>query len=358
MTSGRYLRSSLPLLTVLALAALLLLYVLLVGGVGLSLSLLACAIVVVGGLLALALDYARKRDFYRDVDDGASSGVHALHAFELLERPEHVEGQLTFEALRAVSKAANDEVAASHRHLQEYREFVEVWVHEAKSPLAAAHLMVENLEGELAAADGVPTDPAVLLQRARMLDEELDRTEGFIEQALFYARSEALDRDYLIRSCCLHDLATHAIKDNARLLISAQVAPVLGELDFQVFTDEKWFHFILGQVIQNSAKYARDEGAQLSFSARLLDAGGAGECVELAVRDNGRGVTAADLPRVFDKGFTGDLGRSGKRSTGIGLYLVKRLCDKMGVEVAADSAQREFFAVMFRFSTNKFHYFE
>ena len=78
----------------------------------------------------------------------------------------------------------------------------------------------------------------------------------------------------------------------------------------------------------------------------------------LSVRDNGRGVCAADLPRVFDKGFTGEAGRSGKKSTGIGLYLVRRLCDKMGVAVEADSAAGEFFEVRFGFPTNKYHYFE
>lgn len=358
MGPGRYLRSSALVLAVLALTSLLLLYVLRVAGVGLSLSLLACAIVAAGGFAALALDYARKRGFYRDVDDGVASGPHALRAFELLERPDHLEGQLAFDALRAVAKAANDEVAASRRQVREYREFIETWVHEAKSPLAAAHLVVENLESGLSAAHGVSVDIAELLHRVSVLDEELERTEGYIEQALFYARSETLDRDYLIRAYILRDVVAAAVKDNARLLISAHVAPVLGSLDLEVFTDEKWLRFILGQIIQNSVKYARDEGAQVAFAARLVDAGTAREHVELSVCDNGRGVSAADLPRVFDKGFTGDLGRSGKRATGIGLYLVRRLCDKMGVEVTAASVQGEGFTVTFRFSTNKFHYFE
>ena len=110
---------------------------------------------------------------------------------------------------------------------------------------------------------------------------------------------------------------------------------------------------------QNSVKYAREDNAFVEFSARLCDEGRATERVELTIRDNGCGVSAAaTLPRVFEKGFTGEVGRTGKRSTGIGLYLVKRLCDKMGVGIEAASAQGEGFAVTLAFSTNRFHFFE
>ena len=154
------------------------------------------------------------------------------------------------------------------------------------------------------------------------------------------------------------------MKANARELIAAGAVPVLHDLDQRVFTDEKWMTFILGQVVQNSIKYARTEGARIEFSARLLDAGSAEERVVLRVSDNGCGVGAGDLPRVFDKGFTGEAGRSGeaghtgKRSTGIGLYLVKKLCDKMNVNVAATSVPGSSFTVEFSFPANKYSYFE
>lgn len=94
------------------------------------------------------------------------------------------------------------------------------------------------------------------------------------------------------------------------------------------------------------------------FSGALLDEGLASERIELTVADNGCGVSAADLPRVFEKGFTGDNGRTTKRATGIGLYLVARLCSKMGIDVTASSEPSEGFVVTFAFSTNKFQYFE
>lgn len=101
-----------------------------------------------------------------------------------------------------------------------------------------------------------------------------------------------------------------------------------------------------------------EDGAKIVFSGALLDEGLASERIELTVADNGCGVSAADLPRVFEKGFTGDNGRATKRATGIGLYLVARLCSKMGIDVTAASDSGEGFVVTFAFSTNKFQYFE
>lgn len=358
MNARSYIRSSLAQIAVMAVATLLAFFMLRVGGAGEALALLVAGVVLASWVLAFAIDYSRKRAFFRDLEQSAEDASFALRATEVLECPDCIEGRVAFDSLRAISKAANDEIAASRRQLQEYREYIETWVHETKSPLAAAHLMVENMEEELSAAHEEQPDPEVLLARVEALDDELDRTEGYIEQALFYARSEVLDRDYLIRSYSLHGLVSTAVKANARLLITARVVPVLNGLDLNVFTDEKWLVFILGQVIQNSVKYAREDGARIAFRGRLVDEGLSSERVELTVRDNGCGVSAADLPRVFDKGFTGDVGRTGKRSTGIGLYLVKRLCDKMGIEVGAESVQGEGFTVTFGFPTNKFHYFE
>lgn len=257
------------------------------------------------------------------------------------------EGELEYEVLRRVGKAACDEVAEGRRQTDDYRDYIESWVHEAKLPLAAAHLILENL-------DGSEDD----LSRVDDLGRELARVERYIDQALYYARSEVVERDYLIRRWSLKALVTGAIKANARELIAAHVAPVCENLDFEVFTDEKWLEFILGQLIQNSIKYACEDGAKIVFSGALLDEGLASERIELTVADNGCGVSAADLPRVFEKGFTGDNGRTTKRATGIGLYLVARLCSKMGIDVTAASDPGEGFVVTFAFSTNKFQYFE
>ena len=172
--------------------------------------------------------------------------------------------------------------------------------------------MLENL------MEAVPADETGerLLDKTEALGEELDRVEGYIEQALFFARSESLDRDYLIRAYGLQKLVGDAVRANARVLMGAHVSPFRVGLDHTVFTDEKWMTFILGQLIQNSAKYAQGEGAEIVFTSRLIDEGRSSERIELEVRDNGCGVSESDLPRVFDRGFTGGQRPHGQEGDG------------------------------------------
>lgn len=354
MSLLKYLASSRSRIACAILSTVLVTFLLSIGGVGTGVTLLVVAIVLASHVLVGVLEYCRRRSFCEDLASVGEGVEHPQWFFEMVEEPDYLEGRLVYDALKTIVKAANDDVAAYRRQSQEYREYIETWVHEAKSPLAAAHLMLENL------AEGVPANEAdeELLVKTEALGEEFDRVEGYIEQALYFARSESLDRDYLIRAYDLKQLVGDAVRANARILIAAHVAPYRVNLDKAVFTDEKWMVFILGQLIQNSVKYASGEGAEIVFSSTLVDEGLSSERIELVVRDNGRGVSEADVTRVFDRGFTGERGRTGKRATGIGLYLVKRLCDKMGLGVRADSREGEFFAVTISFPTNKMHYFE
>lgn len=335
-------------------AAVLSSFILAVSAASTVVTVLVTGLFICASLGGIFIQYQRKRSFYATLESCVEEVEHPLWVSEMIDEPTFAEGRLAYEALCAVSKVANDDVAAYRRQSQDYREYIETWVHEAKSPLAAAHLMLENIM-EAAPADETGEK---LLVKTEAMGEELERVENFIEQALFFARSESLDRDYLIRAYDLQKLVGDAVRANARVLIGAHVAPYRRGLEHTVFTDEKWMTFILGQLIQNSVKYAQGDGAEIVFSSTLCDEGLARERIELEVRDNGCGVPEADLPRVFDRGFTGDNGRAGKRATGIGLYLVKRLCDKMGLTVRASSQPGEYFAVTIGFPTNKMHYFE
>ena len=343
MRAGEYLASR-AYAVVLALACCgLMTLALSVTGVGSTLIMLVCAIVLLSAGLALVVGFMRDRAFWRDLEEVVETLDAPRLAPEMVEDPHTPEGERAYEALRLVAKSANDEVAAARRQVEEYRSYVETWVHEAKSPLAAASLSIENLEADPAAAE---RDPA----RLEDVAAELHRVEGFIEQALYYARSESLDRDYLVRPHVLRDLVGAALREDARELIAAGIAPRLGEgLDLTVFCDEKWLVFMLRQLIQNSIRYVREDvegGPALTFSARHLDEGGARGRIEL---------TVSDLARVFDRGFTGDNGRARRHSTGLGLWLVARLAGKMGLTVRAQSEPGASFAVTISFPVNRMH---
>lgn len=168
----------------------------------------------------------------------------------------------------------------------------------------------------------------------KSIDEELDKVENYVEQALFYARSNNVQKDYYIKATKLKDMVNEAIKKNKNILIGDRISINLHDLDLTVNTDNKWIIFILNQIIQNSSKYMkRQESSQIEIYSKQKK-----ENIILYIKDNGIGIKEEEISRVFEKGFTGTNGRcAGKKSTGIGLYLCKKLCDKLGISIELNS---------------------
>ncbi len=288
----------------------------------------ACAVPALAGCAALAVDYLRRRGFYRQLAETIEAlGEQSYLSTELLERPHHLEERLFYDALDLESKAMRDKIARARREQRDYREYVETWVHEIKTPLAAAHLTARNNPG-----------PAM-----EQVEAELDAVEGYVEQALYYSRGTSLDRDFSIRETVLADVAREAVRAKARTLIGARVTPELSGLDLTVRADPKWLSFVLGQLLVNAAKYRRpgDGPGRVRIWAERRATGLDVYETRLLVADDGVGIPEADQGRVFDKGFTGENGRRFARSTGMGLYLVRELCEKMGLTVWLTSAEGE-----------------
>ena len=171
----------------------------------------------------------------------------------------------------------------------------------------------------------------------KSIDEELDKVENYIEQALFYARSNTVEKDYYIRKVVLKEIVNESIKKNKSTLIQEKISIDIHDLDIEVNTDNKWIVFILNQIIQNSIKYRRKENSAIEIYANQGK-----ENVILYIKDNGIGIKQGEITRVFEKGFTGTNGRlSNKKSTGIGLYLCKKLCNKLGIGIELNSVQNE-----------------
>lgn len=168
----------------------------------------------------------------------------------------------------------------------------------------------------------------------KSIDEELQRIENYIEQALFYARSNTVEKDYYIKKVKLKDIVYESIKKNKNVLIQEKVSINLHDLDLEVNTDSKWIGFILNQIIANSIKYKKvDCRLEIEIYAKQGK-----ENVILYIKDNGIGIKEGEITRVFEKGFTGTNGRLvGKKSTGIGLYLCKNLCNKLGIQIELSS---------------------
>lgn len=275
-----------------------------------------CALFLLGLGAALAAEFRQKRQFYHTLEANLDRLDKKYLLSQITEEPDFLEGKILFHTLQQTNKAMNDEIARYRLEVREYREYVESWVHEVKTPISACRLILENNPGKL----------------SRSLSHDFGRIEEYVEQALFYARSGGVEKDYILRRCMLRDLVDSTLSKNAALLVECGARVAFDGLDLLVMADGKWMDFIIGQVIMNSVKYRRGN-LLLKFSGSR-----AGSSVTLVLQDNGAGIPQQDLGRVFEKGFTGENGRSGAvRSTGIGLYLCRRLCEKMGLGISVTS---------------------
>lgn len=139
----------------------------------------------------------------------------------------------------------------------------------------------------------------------KSIDEELDKVENYIEQALYYARSNTVEKDYYVKKVNLKDIVNESIKKNKNVLIYEKISVNVHDLELEVNTDNKWVIFILNQIIQNSIKYKKqDRNLEIEIYAKQGK-----ENVILYIKDNGIGIKKGEITRAFEKGFTGTNGR-------------------------------------------------
>ena len=276
---------------------------------------LVCICVLFITVGALVLEYNQKNGFYRELYRNLETLEKKYYISSVTEKPGFVEGAILMDVLRQTTKSMNDDIADYRRMNIEYQDYVETWIHEIKIPISCIDLICENNKGEMASG----------------VKEELSRIDGYVEQALYYARSTNLEKDYMIREIKLDKLVKGTLKKYSKQLIAAKATPTFDNLSQTVYGDPKWLEFVLGQLIANSIKYKK-ETLTLTFSACEEQ-----DYILLYVSDDGIGIPESELPRIFEKGFTGTNGRSYTKSTGIGLYLCRKLCNKMHLSISATS---------------------
>ncbi len=292
---------------------------------GIIIILLAVVLTVLGAVQIVG--FLRQRSRLRELE-AVMERLDQTYLFtECVPPPRNPYERRLFDLTRRAGRDMVGEVSDARAAQREYREYVERWVHEIKTPITAARLICRNLEGDT----------------RRRLTFELGQVEAHVERALFYARAESPERDCVIRQTRLNEIVTQAVENHRTLLIQNNVRLETEGLDCCVYTDGKWAAFILGQLLQNAARY-RGESPVVFISARPL-----GKQVQLTVRDNGIGIPAHELPRVLDRGFTGSNGRSRNGSTGMGLYLCKKLAGFLDLDLRLTSEEGEGTTVLLTF---------
>lgn len=293
------------------------------------------AVIVVVWIFAvstwLTVDCKRRKKLFKELFKLLEELDKPYLIAEVMAASPRLDDRLYREALRISNRSIIERVHELETAGRDYKEYIESWVHEVKLPLTAARLICENERG----------------QKNRELLIQLDRIEKQVEQVLFYARMEQAYKDYLIHRVNLREVAAASVAANKNYFIQKgmQVSLELPENEpIYVSTDEKWVAFLLNQIFSNAIKYCKEERPLL----RIYSIQGKQQ-ISLAMEDNGMGIGKEDMGRIFDKGFTGKNGRNGKESTGIGLYLCKKLSDKLGLGIAAESKEGEYTRIILTF---------
>lgn len=211
------------------------------------------------------------------------------------------------------------EVGKLNSLLADYEDYVEKWAHEIKLPLSLLSLLLDNQ------SDQLPEDTAF------KLDYVKSQIQGNVSQILFYYRVKSEKNDFLFEDVDLKECIQDLLENFDPFLKEKNFTIQLENIQGNYYTDQRSFEFILSQILANALKYSSDKPElKISMSSDK-------RCKTLTIRDNGCGVKTCDLPHIFEKGFTGDSGETRKKSTGMGLYLVKQLADALKIDIVVKS---------------------
>mgnify|MGYP001852732300 FL=1 len=295
-----------------------------------------CAFIIVFVMaLAILIEYKKKKDYYNELIKNMEELKEKYLISEIIKTPNFIEGKILKDILQDTGKSMLENVNYYKNIQEDYKEYIELWIHEVKIPIAASKMIIENNKNEV----------------TKSIDEELDKVENYTEQALFYARSNAVEKDYIINKTNLKEIVNGAILKNKTTLLNEKVSIELSNLkDEEVYTDSKWAVFIINQIIQNAIKYSKKENKKIEISSQEKN-----DKVILYIKDNGIGIKKGEITRVFERGFTGENGRIiGQKSTGIGLYLCKKLCDRLGLGIELNSEKDKGTEVRIIFPKNSY----
>lgn len=296
---------------------------------------IAAAIIFLGIAAVELWDFFRKKSYYDKLLRCMDGLDQKYLVSEMTSNPEFYEGKLVQEILWETNKSMYEHIAEYRRESMDFQEFIELWVHELKLPLSSLQLMLYNEKNDIS--------PKAW--------EQLRRIDNYIDTVLYYARSQNSEKDYTIQEVSLRKIIGKTAVKMREDLNLHKIRLTIDSVDFSVTTDGKWLGFILGQLMTNSIQYVADgRERQIHIFAGLVQ-----DCVVLHVWDNGIGILQSDLPYIFEKSFTGENGRIHEKSTGMGLYIIKNMCKKLGHSITASSVRGVYSEFIIYFKKNDYY---
>ncbi len=284
-------------------------------------------------LVIFFYNYFRKYFFYKEILSKLDLLDEKYLICELIPKPAFLDGEILYQMLYDINKSMNENIGDYRSKVNDFKEYVELWIHEVKIPLAALLLYTHNKK----------TNKALAM--------EINKVDNYLEQILYYIRSENTEVDYMIKEVELNKVIREVMLKNKDVLLARKIEITSDVPELKVLTDYKWLEFMVNQVISNSMKYMRDiKEKKIAIKAYQEE-----NHTVLEILDNGMGIPESDINRVLNKTFTGQNGRKVPGSTGMGLYIVSNLCKKLGHKLEITSKEGEYTKVKFIFDDNLFY---
>ncbi|WP_285103825.1 sensor histidine kinase [Paenibacillus sp. UMB4589-SE434] len=252
---------------------------------------------------------------------------------EMMPPPSFYHEEATNQLLQTAGYWYSRKLSESHAAQAMEKDYITAWVHEVKAPLTAMKLTIDTNRGN---------------PELRKVESEWLRIHLLIDQQLYISRLSSLESDYMVEQIGIQQLAVKEIRELAPWCVEKNIAIEIEGEEALVTTDRKWCRFIIRQVLTNAVKYSYADGTILLTTTVTPDGH-----VRLAIKDEGQGIAAHDLPRIFDKGFTGENGRLQNAATGLGLYLAQTVALKIGIGLTVQSETHVGTKIGMTFSTNR-----
>ena len=286
-------------------------------------------------LVIILISYFKRRGFYNNLINNVGKLDKKYLVLEMLNEPSFYDGEILYQILYEINKSMNENVKQYEIGLLDFKEYIELWIHEIKLPIASLTLMNHNQKKKI----------------DKRYVEQIRKIDDYVDQILYFVRSENAEKDYLIKETNLKKVINNVAMKNKDDLLENNINFLVEAKDVMVLTDSKWLEYIINQIVSNSIKYIRnDVDSIIKLQVEDLT-----NQINLHIYDNGIGIPEKDIRRVFEKTFTGENGRNRSKSTGMGLYIVKKLCEKLGHKIIIESVQNEYTEVIIAFSKNDFY---
>lgn len=331
MNIGTYIKEKKENIILFIILVIILLFLLDLFGVNKYLTIIILSLLSIYFIVDFFTFYLKRKKYYDNFLNNLNLLDKKYLILETLEEPEFLDGKVFYDALYKIDKSMMENINNYRNETEDFKEYVEMWIHEIKIPIAGLMLMYHNNK----------------TVNKNFLDQ-LNSLDNLTDQILYYVRSNYAEKDFLIKEASMDKIINEVLLKNKDSILENHIDVTVDVKNVKVLTDSKWLVFILNQIINNSIKYS--DNSRNSYIKFYIEDNE--KETTLHIKDNGIGVNASDLKHVFDKSFTGENGRKMRNSTGFGLYISKKLIEKLGHKISATSEENKYFEIAITFGKN------